>query len=456
MKKTLIMLMIMFGCFLPESSPAQMISSDPPESDLSVPEARIAEQATLGDLTMVAFQNNPGIRAAREKWRATIESYRINTAYPDPQLMVTYFPEPIETRLGPQDWNASLSQMIPFPGKLSKAGDVVAADARIARLSLDKTVRDVGVSVRESFFELNYIRTARQIAEQQIQLLDHLRKIAETAHAADRAAFVDVVKAQSQAGQLRYDALLLRDLEETEISKLNSLLNRAPGAGIGSLQSPEFQPLSVRLEEIYRLAEANQEEIRITETRIEKADARLGLARYENLPDFKVGLFYAGIGDPDVASPPRDAGDDALGIQFGVTLPLWSGKNKGRVAKARAELAASQSARSAQVNDTIAQVRAIYFRLENARRIMGLYEENLLPQAAKSMSLAEAWFQAGESGFSDFVETQSVWYNFQLALARARADYGKYLARLEQLVGHSLTLKKPKAPMDRTDREVVK
>jgi hypothetical protein len=51
------------------------------------------------------------------------------------------------------------------------------------------------------------------------------------------------------------------------------------------------------------------------------------------------------------------------------------------------------------------------------------------------MEVAEVWFHEEESSFSDFVETQSVWYNFQLSLARAQADYGKYLARLERSVG---------------------
>lgn len=444
MKKRLYIMFAMFGCFLPGVTTALMASSE-----LSEIEARIERQAAVGDLTIYAFKNNPEIRSAREKWRAAVETYRIETAYPDPQLMATYFPDPIETRLGPQDWNVTLSQTIPFPGKLSKVGDVVEADAEIARLNLDKTVREVVVSVRESFYELLYIQKARDVAEQQIKLLDHLRKIAETAYAADRASFVDVVKAQSQTGQLRYDVLLLKDLEETEVAKLNSLLSRPPGASIGALETPQIQPVSVHIEEIYRLAEKNQEEIRMMETRVQKADAGLELARYQRLPDFKVGLFYAGIGEPDVMTPPRDAGDDALGIQFGVTIPLWIGKNKGRVEKARAELAASRSAKSARINDTFANIRAIYFRLENASRIMTLYEQDLLPQAAKSMSLAETWFQQGESSYSDFIETQSVWYNFQLALVRAQADYGKYLARLEGLAGQALTRMNPPDHSDR-------
>ena len=38
----------------------------------------------------------------------------------------------------------------------------------------------------------------------------------------------------------------------------------------------------------------------MAETRVDKAEAKLDLARYENLPDFRVDVFYAGIGDPDV------------------------------------------------------------------------------------------------------------------------------------------------------------
>ncbi|MDX9788731.1 MAG: TolC family protein [Desulfobacterales bacterium] len=448
MKKMPLIMIAMLGCLLPGLMTASMADSESSET-----EARIQRRAVVDDLMMVAISQNPEIQSAREKWRAVVETYRIETAYPDPQLMVTYFPDPIETRIGPQDWNAALSQGIPFPGKLSKMGDMVEAEARMARLTLDKTVRDVVVSVRESFYELLYIQKARDVAEQQIKLLDHLRKIAETAYAADRAAFIDVVKTQSQAGQLRYDVLLLTDLEETEIAKLNSLLNRPPDAEIGPLESIALQPVAVTLAEIYRLAEKNQEEIRMMEAQIQKADAGLSLARYQYLPNFKVGLFYAGIGDPDVMAPPRDAGDDALGVQFGVTIPLWPGKNKGRVEKAKAELAASQAAKSARINDSFAHIRATYFRLQNAARIIGLYEKDLLPQAAKSMSLAETWFQEGESSFSDFVETQSVWYNFQLALVRAQADYGKYLARLERLAGQSLT---GADLSERTDRKEAK
>ena len=415
-------------------------------------DARLTQTVTVADLVSYAYRENPSILSAKEAWKATVERYRLAAGYPDPQFTATYFPEPIETRLGPQDWNMNLSQVIPFPGKLSKAGEVVQVEARIAKLGLDRAVRDVIVSIRESFFEFIYIRKAKLVTGENIQLLNHLRKIAETAYAEDRATFFDVVKSQAQTGQLRYDAILLDELEMTEQTRLNGLLDRDPDAKFGQLEAEVFQPLAYNIREIYQLAEEHQEEIQIAKTQVEKAETKVDLARYQNLPDFKVGVTYSAIGKPDVPNPPSDEGRDAYGVQFGLTVPLWFGKNKSRVGRARAEMQKAKAMTSLRINETQTKIRQLFFRLENARRIKELYGKELLPQAAKSMEIAETWFRQGESSFSDFIETQAVWYNFQLADARARADYAKYLARLEGLVGQNLTRKK-RAPINSSGKD---
>lgn len=394
---------------------------------------------SLADLVNQAIEFNPKIEKARQDWRSVIEKYKIAVGLPDPQLMVTYFPEPIETRLGPQDWNASLAFKLPYPGKLHQKGQIAYADAEVARIQLNKTIRDVVVAVRESYHELNYIREAQRVAATNSDLLDHLRKVAETSHAENRGELIDVIRAQSQTGQIRYDQLLLADLEQAELASLNSLLNQPTEAGLGDLLPEKIQPLIYSLDEIYTLAEAHQEEIRIKTVQVERAASGVKLARSQNRPDFTFGLFYAGIGDPDVPAPPPDAGDDAFGVQFGVSIPLWFGQNGARVAGARAQKRAAQAELIDRINQTRADIRRLHFRLTTAERTFLLYRDELLPQALQSMSLAETWFREEQGSFSDFVEAQAIWYNFNLALERARADYGKFLARIEKTVGHPLT-----------------
>jgi outer membrane protein TolC len=172
---------------------------------------------------------------------------------------------------------------------------------------------------------------------------------------------------------------------------------------------------------------------------VEKAGARAELADFENLPGFNIGVFYGSIGEPDVPVRPQDAGRDSLGVQVGITIPLWVEKNRGRVARAQAGIRKARAAEEVSVTEIRTRVHDLFFRLNNAQRLIVLYRDDLLPQAIHAMEIAETWYREGEASFSDFVETQAVYYNFQLSLARARTDYGKVLAGLEQLVGQTIT-----------------
>ena len=394
-----------------------------------------SREISLSWILEYATINNPSIQAEMQKWRAMVEKYRVAGAYPDPQLMVTWFPSPIETRLGPQDWNASLSQTIPFPGKLTTSGKVVKTDAAMAKFATDARVREVTTRVTQSFHELTYIRKARQIAAENAILLDKLRQMAETGHARDRTALIDVVKAQSQVGQLRYDILLLEELEQTETTLLNSLLNRPPDGTLGPLKTLPVTFVNISMDTLYSLADANQEGIRIAGLKVEKAMQGVTLSQYAGKPDFKLGLFYAGIGNPDVPSPPHDAGNDAVGIQFGINIPLWFGKNNGNIEMARAMVLQEKAMLTEIKNQTHSRIRSLYFKLNNSKRLMILYGKELMPQAVKALDVSQEWFRNGQGSFSDVLEAQAAVYNFQLALARARADYGKTLAELQRLVG---------------------
>ncbi|MDY0220482.1 MAG: hypothetical protein RBR67_05050 [Desulfobacterium sp.] len=84
-----------FGVFQERS-----YAADP--DDLSKIKTRLSTAVRLSDLLNYAYQSNPTITASKESWKIFIESYRIEKTYPDPQLITTFFPSPIETRLGPR------------------------------------------------------------------------------------------------------------------------------------------------------------------------------------------------------------------------------------------------------------------------------------------------------------------------------------------------------------------
>lgn len=393
--------------------------------------------STLSAMVEYAYQHNPAIEAARQGWRAAVQRVRVVTALPDPELSYRYLTDTVGSRTDPRNIEITITQSVPFPGKLSKEGNAATADARIARLEFDRMVRDTVVQVRESFHELQYIREARRIADGNLAILSQLEALISTAYAAKQATFVDVSKALSQKAQLQYDILLLQELEETEIARLNALLNRPADAAIGPLAQEPLCVVGMKIDDLYKLAEEYREEIGQGTAQIEKAEAQVDRALLGYLPDFKIGIFMEDVAQTATADEPNPD-NDAFGIVAGLSIPLWIDKNQGRFEEARAEVKKARAERQNTVNNTRSGIRSIYFRLRNAERLVQLYETSLLPQAATAMETAESWYRAGQGSLTDFVETQSVWYAFQLALARAQADHGRALARLEQLVGQSL------------------
>ncbi|MFA5902358.1 MAG: TolC family protein [Desulfobacula sp.] len=439
-----------FVCPIPKSFKAFILSAlvlyyvpaSADEKSMDLLEQRLKTGPGLSDLMGYAYETSPMIQASRAVWKESLERYRVDTAYPDPELLVTYWPQSMADDLDEQKYEVMLSQTIPFPGKLTAAGEVTKAGAAVNRLDLDRSVREVMIGIRESFHELSYIREAVRIAKNNQVLLEQIRTISETAYAGNRSALIDVMKAQSQSAQSGYDELLLKELEFTEITRLNALLNRDRDAAVGPLAAQPHQPVVYPLDDIFVLAEKNREEIRMAGEEIRKAEAEAKVARFENLPEFTFGLLYEEALEQDMESTVRN---ESYGVQFGMTLPIRFDKNSGRTGAAKAVVEKAKAMATSRLNETRALVRENYFRMQNAERLIVLYRDKLVPEAAKAVERADVWNRQGQGSITDYLETQSVWYNFQLALARARADYGKFLARLEGLAGQSLTKKEEAA-----------
>jgi outer membrane protein TolC len=406
----------------------------------------LATELDLGQLIALAFNNNPRLRAAKLSWMAVIEKYPQATAYADPVLRYSYFVESVETKVGPQEQKFSLSQAIPFPGKLSLKGDIVAREAQMAKLEFEKQTRDLIVELKDAYYELLYITKAIEITKQNKELVEHLAKIGTTDYAMDGTTLNDVFKAQSQLAQLSYDLILLTEFKQAEITRINSILNQPPEAVLGKPNGMGYVPFKYPLEELYQLALANQQELGISELDIEKTQKALSLAKMEYLPNFNLGFSYFEVGEaePDMmGNLPDDSGEDAYTVDVGITIPLWFGKNSSRVAEARLKHEAAVYKKKDRENKTFSVIKTLYFKLQNSERLIRLYQDSLIPQAEQSLETAETWYKEKQGSFSGLLETQSVWLNFNLAQARAVADYYQRIAQLEKLVGASLEVGHP-------------
>ena len=396
---------------------------------------------TLAEMLQLGATRNPGIAAARARWQATIETIPQARSLPDPMVVIDYFGRSVETRVGPQEYRVALSQSFPWPGTLAQAGEVAAAAVRSRQLAYDAAIRDFIVELKLHYHELVYLRGAMGITAQNEALLGHILAVTNTRYAAGEASLNDVLKGQSQLAQLGYDLVLLRELEQVEIAAINALLDRPTETPIGDLTMPPVVFVRPTLAAIEAQALANRQEIGMAAADVNKAEEAIALAKLKNRPSFTVNASRIETGE--AVMPVRGSGDDPWTIGVGVSIPIWGSRNRSRVREAEFNRDAAVNDQRVVENATRSQVKAVYFRLENARRLVELYEKSLIPQAAQAMAVAEQWNDGKARDVSGFLETQGVWLNFTLARLRAVVDYQQYTARMERLLGGPMPQPEP-------------
>ena len=402
-------------------------------------EARLSEYMDLPTLIQLAYENSPKIKAAHTEWQATIEKFPQITSLPDPMLMYGYFLRNVETRVGPQRHKFSISQSFPYPGTLDAAGEVNLKQVEIQEKKFEQTVRDIIVDIKLAYHELTYLEQAIQIVTQNQELLNHIVKLTTTRYAENKATFNDLMKAQSQQAQLSYDLILLRELQEVEQANLRALLNLPPDTSLAPPVPVPYTILDIPLEELNQRALAQRQELQIADLMSQKAEKATELAKMKNKPMFKLELMTVETGESLMLNT-KDSGKNPWTIGLGVSIPIWGAKKKSRVKEAELNRQAVEENKQWMEAKLLAGMKKIYFRLENARRLVELYENTLIPQAESAIEISETWHQAGEpKSIAGLLETQSVWLNFNLARARAIADYMQNLVKLEQLAGGSLT-----------------
>ena len=396
--------------------------------------AQFAETLELPNLIRVAIARSPKVTAAKARWQATIEQYPQVTVLPDPIFVYSYYVRSVETRVGPQRHRVSFSQTFPYPGTLDAAGEVVEKAIEIGRVKHEQVIRDLIVELKLSYHELAYLQRAVELTRQNHDLVASILTIATGRYAEGKATLNDVLKTQSQLAQLEYDLILLRELQLVEQANIKGILSMPSTTLLGTTVPVAYEPLDVTLADIEKQALSKRQELRIAELTIEKATKGIALAELQTKPMLKFDLMTVETGKALMFDTPG-SGKNPFSIGFGVTIPWSSLKNSSKVREAQQNRETVTANKRTLEDETKVALQKVYFRLENARRLIELYETTLIPQAGAAIEVAETWHQEGPKSITGFLETQSVWLNFNLARLRATADYQQNVARLERLVG---------------------
>lgn len=388
----------------PKPPPAAAALQTPARVDL---ESYIAE----------ATANNPALESSRLRYLAARQREPQASSLPDPMLMYGYFVEEVETRNGPQEQRTGISQQFPWFGKRRLRGDIAATEARIEGLRLTAEKNELMVKVTEAYVELAYLDAARAATEDKLEILHSFEQVlSEQLRAGAGRAFADLTKVQLELGVLEDRLLTIREQSRPLETRMRALLGRLDGSSIAV--SPAILSYEPALPAtLPRPVENPRYLLQLAST--QAAALGIELAEKQYFPDVTIGAEYVQIGE---RSDMPGSGNDAILGTLSFNLPVYWARNSAAVQEARLRSRSSEQAAAAKLLELESELASAQFEFRDAGRKIALYQHTLVPKAEEALQANITAYQAGEVDFLDLLDAEQRLLEYELALARARAD----------------------------------
>lgn len=393
---------------------------------------------TLEQALKEAFLHNPGWEGEQLKVRQAHEDIRILSGWPDPKVRIVQALESVETRLGPQERIATVSQLLPYWGESSLAADASEAGVRMADSLAESYRQNLRSKVKLAFYEIWELQRSLEALRQNQMLVQQLATYGASSLSGDLGSLRSVLKAQAQIGQSAYDLLVVQDKLQSATARMNALLGRefsGRSQHIALVEEPPLPPFPESLESQIQLALAHNPELQAIKESINRnrylAKSAQAAARF---PAIEISYTLVQIGEAENPNL-KGSGKDASSIGLGFNLPWGNSKLRAKQEKASLELRRLELELANRINNMKERVTEAYYKALNAQRLETLFVETLLPQAVRTLSIAESMTQAGSESPMAALEARNVLLNFQISSFRARSDLLKALATLEELTG---------------------
>lgn len=407
----------------------------PHASDVKVKPAATAP-VLLNDLVTEALEQNPEIKAMQRSFdmmRARVPQAK---ALPEPMLSYGYMGNavplpPFDIQKGdPSSGRAfSVSQEIPYPGKLATKGRMANVAAEAEWWAYEQTRLNVVAEVKDAYFDLYFIEKSIETVTKNRELLEKFAKIAEASFAVGKGIQQDVLKAQVEISKLVDQLTVLEQRQQTAQARLNSLLYREPETPVGTPEEIKPRDFTLGLAELNEMALVNFPTLKAQRRKIDREQYGVELAKKDFYPDFSVGLTYLN----------RPGMPEMYGVNVGVKIPLyfWQ-KQRPAVAEATASAAVEKQRLENATTLLFFRIKDRYLAATTAQRLVKLYGTTIIPQSSLALESAIAGYEVGKVDFLTLLDNLVTLRNYELSYYEQLSNVEKSIAALEPFVGVSL------------------
>lgn len=410
-------------------------NSEEPER-LPVPVA----SSPLTILEQVAVDQNPRLVRLYQDYQAASARSQYVDKLPDPRLGASVFGNPIETAAGSQRANMSLSQTIPWLGKLNAEQQKACFEALAARAEYAAERLRVIASVRTGWYRLYVINRQILTTEANQNLLKTLIEVANARIATGAATQGDVLLGTLELSQLEERLLTYRKQRRSVEAEINRVTGRPADVPIQSAIELNVGVPELDASAIHEIALSSQPEIEAARLRTQATHWGIEIARLSRRPEFMLSANYFFTDDNRPATPVVDVGEDPWSLGVQVSLPIWQEKYDAMSTEAGWKHQSSHSSVSELHDRYEAIIVDLLTEARRAAETAQLYQSTILPQARQTLSADQDAYSNGSVEFDRVIRNYRSLLTLQLGYEKSIGDLAIANARLQQIAGRDLAM----------------
>ena len=394
--------------------------------------SQISAQDDLGSYLKTAAENNPGLKARFNEYMAALEVAPQVKALPDPQLAFGYFIQPVETRVGPQQFKISLSQMLPWFGTLKARENSAIQMAKAKYEAFEESKSMLFNDVRSTYYNLYFTGKAISVTGENLTLLNSFQKLALIKVEAGMVSVVDEYRIEMEMGDLENQIALLQDKYKTLEVMFKNLINTNIELPVKLPQQLWDEEPSMGKEEIMDSILAQNHQLLSLDLHAEAFRYKQEVARLAGRPDFKIGVDYTIVGKGDN----NMAGTDAIMLPtVGMTIPLYRNKYKSMLNEAVYLETAKKEDKVNKENVLETVFEQTWKDYSDSKRRLNLNEKQT-ELARKSLKLLETEYSTSNKNFEEILRMERKLLKYELELEKARTDKQAALSFISYLMGN--------------------
>ncbi len=371
-----------------------------------------AQDTTIASVLQTIEQNNTTLQAMRRTAEAEQLENRTDITLADPEIGYSYA------------WGSPVSVDNKQTVSVSQSFDMATISGLKGKVAREK---DKLVEYRYRTDRMNILLEAKLYCIDLIYYNALLNELSTRLSHAESIAEAQKKRLDSGEGNiLEYNNVMLSlstvkneiTMMETERQTILSQLSRLNGGETIAFTRSAYEAISLpaNFREWYTTAEAKNPALAYVRQEIEVSKKELSLSKTHSLPTISLG--YGGEFE--------DGGNRHQGISVGMSLPLWS--NKNRVRQAKASVLAAESRQTDAREQWYGNLEILYQRTSGLKTAAESYRTSLT-QSNNSQLLKTA-LDEGEISVLDYLVGIGLYYDTVNKALDAEREYQRAYAEL--------------------------